>query len=170
MCFCEDLQGETMGLLNITGTVTALGQSQFDNNLTIYAYLEITEPSGRRIQIDKVAVCNDTAALLQLGRVGELFFDKMFVYGRRYHYQLWGIKAENMAVFDRHNLRKLVRIHHIVVGTLLLPFGGLGACWLLPGIASLLTSISGSVNRHSLFYGSNPAEVRRLRQQQALRI
>lgn len=34
-----------MGLLNITGTVTAHGQSQFDNHLTIYAYLEITESS-----------------------------------------------------------------------------------------------------------------------------
>ena len=27
-----------MGLLNITGTVTAHGQSQFDNFLTIYAH------------------------------------------------------------------------------------------------------------------------------------
>jgi hypothetical protein len=59
-----------MGLLNITGTVTAHGQSQFDNHLTIYAYLEITESSGRRIQIDRVAVCNDTAALLQWERRG----------------------------------------------------------------------------------------------------
>ncbi|MDO8981314.1 MAG: hypothetical protein Q7V17_19015 [Afipia sp.] len=159
-----------MGLLNITGTVTAHGQSQFDNHLTIYAYLEITEPSGRRIQIDKVAVCNDTAALLQLGSAGEFFLDKMFVYGRRFHCQLWGIKAESMAVFDRHNLRKTAMIHHILLGMLLLPIGGLGAFWLLPGLANLLTMISGSVNRGRLFYGSNPAEVRRLQQQQAVRI
>lgn len=159
-----------MSLLSITGTVTAVGQSQFDNILAIYAYLEITEPSGRRIQIDKVAVCNDTAALLQMGIVGEFFFDKMFVYGRRYHCQLWGIKAENMAVFDRDNMRKMVMIHHIVVGTLLLPFGGLGAFWLLPGLASLMTLLSGSANRSALFYGSNPAEVARLQQRQAIRI
>ena len=170
MCFREYLQGETMSLLNIKGTVTAHGQHQFDNHLTIYAYLEITEPSGRRIQIDKVAVCNDTAALLQLGSVGEFFFDKMFVYGRRYHCQLWGIQAETMAVFDRHNLRNMVIAHHIVVGTLMLPIGGLGAFWLLPGIASLLTVISGKVNRRRMFYGSNPAEVRRIQQQQAVRI
>ena len=48
--------------------------------------------------------------------------------------------------------------------------GGLGAFWLLPGLANLLTMISGSVNRGRLFYGSNPAEVRRLQQQQAVRI
>jgi hypothetical protein len=159
-----------MGLLSIKGTVTAHGQSHFDNYLTIYAYLEITEPSGRRIQIDKVAVCNDTAALLQLGSASEFLFDKMFVYGRRYHYQLWGIKAEDMAVFDRHNLRNMVIVHHIVLGTLMLPIGGLGAFWLLPGLASLMTVISGKVNRRRMFYGSNPAEVRRLQQQQAVRI
>jgi hypothetical protein len=51
-----------------------------------------------------------------------------------------------------------------------LPIGGLGAFWLLPGLANLLTMISGSVNRGRLFYGSNPAEVRRLQQQQAVRI
>jgi hypothetical protein len=79
-----------MGLLNLKGTITALGQSEFDNHTTIYAYLEITEASGRRILIDKVAVANDTAALLAMGSVGEFFFDQMFVYGRRYHCQLWG--------------------------------------------------------------------------------
>lgn len=75
-----------------------------------------------------------------------------------------------MAVFDRHNLRKTAMIHHIGLGTLLLPIGGLGAFWLLPGVGNLLTMISGSVNRGRLFYGSNPAEVRRLQQQQAVRI
>lgn len=158
-----------MSLLTIKGTVTALGQSQFDNVVTIYAYIEITEPSGRRIQIEKVAVANDTAAQLDMGSIGEFFFDRMFVYGRRYHYQLWGIKAENMAVMDRVDARKMVMIHHIVLGTLLLPFV-IGAFWLLPGLGHLVTILSGSVNRDRLFYGANPAEIRRLQQQQAVRI
>jgi len=159
-----------MGLLNLKGTITALGQSQFDNVATIYAYIEITEASGRRILIDKAAVANDTAALLAMGSVGEFFFDQMFVYGRRYHYQLWGIKAENMAVIDRVDARKMVMIHHIIIGTLLLPIGGIGAFWLLPGLGHLVTILSGRVNRDSLFYGSNPVEIRRLQQQQAVRI
>jgi hypothetical protein len=159
-----------MSLLNLKGTITALGQSHFDNVVTIYAYIEITESSGRRILIDKVAVANDTAALLAMGSVGEFFFDRMFVYGRLYHYQLWGIKAENMAVIDRVDARKMVMIHHIIIGTLLLPIGGIGAFWLLPGLGHLMTILSGRVNRDSLFYGSNPAEIRRLQQQQAVRI
>ena len=158
------------GLFNITGTVTALGQSEFDDHTTIYAYVEITESSGRRILIEKVAVANDTAALLATGSVGEFFFDKMFIYGRRYHYQLWAIKAENMAVIDRVDARKMVMLHHIALGTLLLPIGGIGAFWLLPGLAHLMTILSGRVNRNALFYGSNPTEVRRLQQQQAVHI
>lgn len=157
------------GFLSINDTVTALGQNVFDNNLTIYAYLEITEASGRRVLIDKVAVSNDMASLLQLGSVGEFFFNKMFGYGRRFHCQIWEIKSETTAVLDRDNVRKMVAAHYFVVGSFLLPFGGLGAFWLLPSVWSL-TMLSGGVNRDWLFYGTNPAEVRRLRQQQAVRI
>ncbi|CEG09233.1 MAG: hypothetical protein J0G33_05555 [Afipia felis] len=159
-----------MGLFNIAGTVTALGQSQFDNIHTVYAYIEITEPSGRRVQIDKVAVCNDTAALLAMETSGEFFFDKMFVYGRRYHCQLWGIKSDNMAVMDRTNVRIMVMWHHIILGLLLMPIGFLGSFWLFPGLGHLITILSGRVNRQERFYGSNPAEIQRLRQQQAVRI
>jgi len=56
-----------MSLFSIKGAVTAIGQSQFNNAITIYAYLEITEPSGRRVKIDQVAVCNDVAAAFRLG-------------------------------------------------------------------------------------------------------
>ena len=159
-----------MSLFNIRGTVTAVGQSQFDNNLTIFAYLEVTEMSGRRILIDKVAVCNDTSSLLQLGGTGEFFFDKMFIYGRKFHCQLWGIKADNMAVLDRNDLRKMVMAHHILYGLFLLPFFGVGLFCLLPALASLMTTLSGGVNRSRCFYGSNPSEARRLQQQQSVRI
>lgn len=159
-----------MSLFSINGTVTAIGQSLFNNDLTIYAYIEITEVSGRRVNVEKVAVCNDAASQLQLGSAGEFFFDKMFVHGRRFRCQLWGIKSESMAVFDRHDARKLIIVHHILWGIVLLPIFGTGLFWLLPGLASLWTVLSGRADRKGLFYGSNPAEVQRLRQQQPVRI
>lgn len=58
------------------------------NVVTIYAHIEITEPLGRRIQIDKVAIANDVGTLLAMESVGEFFLDRMFVYEWRYHYQL----------------------------------------------------------------------------------
>lgn len=74
-----------------------------------------------------------------------------------------------MAVFDRHDLRKLFIGHHILVGIVLLPIF-IGLFWLLPGVASLWTVLSGGADRKALFCGSNPAEVQRLRQQQPVRI
>lgn len=159
-----------MSVISISGTVTALGQYEFDNNVTIYAYLEITEPTGQRVMIDKVAVCNDTASLLQLGSAGDFFFDKMFVYGRQYHCQLWGIQSDTAAVIDRRNLRNIVATHHFLVGLFLLPFGGLGVFWLLPAIGSIFMMLSGGANRIRLFYGTNQAEVQRLLQRQAAHI
>lgn len=159
-----------MGLLSIKGTVTAIGQSQFDNNMAVYAYLEITEANGRRVMIDKVAVCNDTASVLQLGCVGEFYFDRMFIYGRRFFCQLWGIKGDDTVVIDRHHLRKMVAAHHVFVGLLMLPVGGFGLFWLLPALFSGLTMLSGRVNRRRMFYGLNPGEALRLQRQQAVRI
>lgn len=159
-----------MGLFSISGTVTAIGQSLFNSDLAIYAYVEITEASGRRVNVEKVAVCNDAATQLQLGSTGEFFFDKMYVLGGRFRCQLWGIKSESMAVLDRHDVRKLFIGHHIVLGIVLLPFFCIGLFWLLPGLASLWTVLSGGADRKGLFFGSNPAEVQRLRQQQPVRI
>lgn len=158
-----------MDLFSISGTVTAIGQSWFNNDLAIYAFIEITEASGRRVNVEKVAVCNDAASQLQLGSAGEFFFDKMFVFGGRFGCQLWGIKSESMAVFDRHDMRKLFIGHHILLGIVLLPIF-IGLFWLLPGLASGWTVLSGGVDRKALFYGSHPAEVQRLRQQQPVRI
>ncbi len=38
-----------MSLFSISGSVTAIGQSIFNNDLSIYAYIELTEVSGRRV-------------------------------------------------------------------------------------------------------------------------
>lgn len=158
-----------MGLFSNSGTVTAIGQSLFNSDLAIYAYVEITEASSRRVNVEKVAVCNEAATQLQLGSTGEFFFDKMYVHGGRFRCQLWGIKSESMAVFDRHDLRKLFIGHHILLGIVLLPIF-IGLLWLLPGLVSLWTEVSGDADRKALFFGSNPAEVQRLRQQQPVRI
>ena len=94
----------------------------------------------------------------------------MFVNGGRFRCQLWGVQFEATAVFDHHDLRELFIVHHIILGIVLLPFFCVGLFWLLPGLASLWTVLSGSADRKRLFYGSNPTEVQRLRQQQPVRI
>lgn len=73
-------------------------------------------------------------------------------------------------MFDRHDVRKLFIVHHILLGIGLLPLFGTGLFWLLPRLASLSTVLSGGTDRKRVFYGSNPAEVQRLRQQQPVRI
>ena len=36
-----------MNLYEVKGTVTALGQNIFDNNVHVYAYVEVTDVDGR---------------------------------------------------------------------------------------------------------------------------
>jgi hypothetical protein len=90
-----------MGLFAINGTITAIGQSQFTSELTVYAYIEITEASGRRVTVERVAACNEADAALQLGLSGEFFFDKIFLFWRTYRCQLWGVQSDGLTVFDR---------------------------------------------------------------------
>lgn len=59
-----------MNLFELEGTVTALGQCVFDNTGMIYAYITITDASGQRTMIEKVAVGNDIGAVLALDRAG----------------------------------------------------------------------------------------------------
>lgn len=40
-----------MGIFTITGTVVAIGQSEFNTGGTFYAFVEFVEPSGRRKQL-----------------------------------------------------------------------------------------------------------------------
>lgn len=159
-----------MGLFSISGTITAIGQSIFNNDFTIYAYVEVTEASGRRVIVEKVIVCNDVAAMLLLGGVGEFFFDKWFVFDARFRAQLWAIKSDRAAVLDRRDVRKSFIAHHLVWGTILLPVVGVGLLWLLPGLASLFSLLSGSVDRRKVFYGNGSADAQRVEQQQPVRI
>lgn len=59
-----------MNLFEVEGTLSALGQSTFNNDVTIYAYATITDAAGRRTMIEKVAVCNDIGAVSRRSRRG----------------------------------------------------------------------------------------------------
>ncbi len=161
---------KTMGLFSISGTVTAIGQSVFNYDIALYAYIQITESSGRRVSVEKVAVCTVADSELQLGVVGEFFFDKMTFFDTRFRCQLWGVKTDAVAVFDRRDLRKRLIGLSLVGGIVLLPVLGVGLLWLLPDFANLFAVLSGDVDRKKLFYGLNPVEVQRLKQQLPVRI
>lgn len=159
-----------MGLFAINGTITTIGQSVFTNDLTVYAYIEIREVSGRRVTVQKVAVCNETDAALQPGLSGEFFFDRIFLHGQPYRCQLWGIQSDGLAVFDRKNLRTRVTFGHLGLGILLLPIFGLGLAYLLPGLGQLAVMVSGEADRERRFYGSNGVKAHDQYQQQVVRL
>jgi hypothetical protein len=156
-----------MSLFQINGKVTAMGQSEFDNVVTLYSYIEITEDSGLRVTVEKVAVCNDVAAGLKMGASGEFFVDRISRHSG-IRCQLWGIKAEGVAVLDSRDLRKRIAALQLIWGLVLTPFGGVGLLLVVPALFRLARS--GSQNRRRMFYGTDPAEARRLERQQAVRI
>jgi hypothetical protein len=144
---------KNMGLFAIKGQVTAIGQSVFDNTLTIYAYVEITAVSGQRVMIEKVAVCNDISAALHMGLSGEFFVDRLFRLSQDLRCQLWGIKTDGTAVFDSRNLRVRIGVVKLMYGLLLTPIFGLGLLLIVPSLLLLLGCLSG--NRRQMFYGSD---------------
>jgi hypothetical protein len=156
-----------MSLFQINGTVTAIGQSEFDNVVTLYAYLEVTEASGRRISIEKIAVCSDVAARLRMGVSGEFFVDRISRHSG-IRCQLWGIKADGVAVLDSRDLRKRIAALQLFWGLVLTPLAGVGLLLVVPALFRL--AASGSEDRSRMFYGTDPAESRRLERQQAVRI
>ena len=59
-------------LFSISGTVTAIRQSAFTNDLTIIAYLEITEASGRLVSIEKAPSATTSWPAWNSGRPANL--------------------------------------------------------------------------------------------------
>jgi hypothetical protein len=157
-----------MSLFSISGTITAIGQSAFSNDLTIFAYLEITEASGRRVSVEKVAVCNDVVARLELGITGEFFVDRIFRFSQTFRCQLFGVKASGTTVLDRRDLRKRTIVAQLIFGLMLTPVFGIGLVLVVPNLLKALTLVT--VDRHTMFYGPDPAEVQRLERQQTVRI
>jgi phosphotransferase system glucose/maltose/N-acetylglucosamine-specific IIC component len=152
----------TMSLSAISGTVTAVGQTVFTNDLTIFAYLEITETSGRRVSIEKVAVCNDVAARLELGATGEFFVDRIFRFSQSFRCQMFGIKAGGVAVLDRRDLRKRAIVAQLILGLALTPVLGIGLVLVVPNLVKALTLFT--LDRRATFYGPDPVDGQRLDQ------
>lgn len=140
-----------MSLFAIEGTVTAVGQSLFDNDVTIYAYIEITETSGRRVMVEKVGVCNDVATVFRAGMSGEFFVDRLQS-SRLFRCQLWGIKSEGREIFDSTDAREKIAIAQLIYGLLLTPLFGLGLLVAIPALFRLLQCITGA--RRRMFYGT----------------
>jgi hypothetical protein len=160
--------GVTMSLFSIIGTVTAIGQSVFNNDLTIFAYVEITEATGRRVSIEKVAVCNDIMACLEIGAVGEFFVDRIFKFSKNFRCQMFGIKSNGVAVLDKRNLRTRTIIAQLIFGLALTPLFGVGLLLVVPSLFKAITFVTH--DRHAKFYGADSEYARRLAQQQAIRI
>jgi hypothetical protein len=155
-------RGVTMSLSAISGTVTAVGQSVFTNDLTIFAYLEITEASGRRVSIEKVAVCNDVSARLELGATGEFLVDRIFRFSQSFRCQLFGIKTDRVAVLDRRDLRKRTIVAQLILGLALTPLFGIGLVLVVPNLVKALTLLT--LDRRAAFYGRDPVDAQRLDQ------
>jgi hypothetical protein len=141
-----------MNLHELKGTVTAIGQSAFDNNVVVFAYVEITDSQGQRTMIEKVAVCNDVGAVFGAGLSGTFYVDRIFRAQGWLRCELFGIKTGARSVFDRTDLRRKVAITKILVGLLTLPVVGIGLLLLLPGIHLLALSVLH--DRRRFFFGT----------------
>lgn len=142
-----------MNLFEVEGTVTALGQCVFDNTGMIYAYITITDASGQRTMIEKVAVGNDIGAVLAIGQSGRFYVDRLFSGNNTYRCQLWGLKADGHAVIDRRDLRTTVAWWNIGYGILTVPVFGIGLLLIFSGIRLL----AGDTDRQKLFRGGDNA-------------
>lgn len=159
-----------MGLFRVSGTIVAIGQSEFNNKGTLYAFIEILEPNGRRVIVCNVGMLNQVASSITLGTNGEFFFDKFFVYGRPFVSQLWGVKsAAGLVSFD-NDMRKHAMGLSFLVGALTIPLLGVGFLFIALGLLQLLFVIIRAGARKRMFFGNNRAEARRLRQQLPVRI
>ncbi len=153
-------------LFAVKGTVTTVGQSMLDNDVELFAYVEVTEPSGRRVMIEKVAVCNDVRAIFRLGMSGQFFVDRMFRSGNL-RCQLWGIKSDEREIFDRKNLRLQIGLLQFFNGLIRIPILGLGLFLAIPAMLQLCRCIGWPRGR--MFYGAGVARVPP-RKEQVMRI
>jgi|tagenome__1003787_1003787.scaffolds.fasta_scaffold18975417_1 hypothetical protein len=144
-------------LFAVKGSVTNIGQSLYNNNAELFAYIEITEPSGRRVMIEKIAVSNDVGAALAMGVTGEFFVDRIFRSGEL-RCQIWGIKTHDREILDRKNLRLQVSFVQLLHGLLTIPVLGLGLLIAVPALVRLFGCVGEP--RQRMFYGSGVSRAR----------
>ena len=146
-----------MGLYSLNGTITRLGQSEFNNDVTIYAFIEITDSKGARTLIKKVAVAVDVQAAIGEGVAGQFYFDDVFVFGRRYLCQFWGVRTATHSIVDGANFRKMLAVFNLIWGILLTPLFGYGLPCLIAGIGQSWSLLTGSADRDGCFRGPEVA-------------
>ena len=140
-----------MGLYSLSGTISRIGQSEFDNDVVNYAFIEIVDAEGRRKLVKKVAVCVDVQAAIGEGVTGEFFFDAVFVFGRRYLCQFWAVRTAERSVVDGTNFRAILAPVNLIAGIILTPFFGYGLPRLIAGIGQLWSILTGSADRKRFF-------------------
>lgn len=148
-----------MGLYLLRGTILQLGQCQFDNDLVVYAYIEIMDAAGVRTLVKKVAVAVDIQAVIEPGTHGTFFVDELFVPGRRILCQLWGLLTVDRRVIDRVNLRTILTFRNLLQGILFTPVLGAGLTLLVAGIGQLWSHLNGSANRNRFFLRAEKGEI-----------
>lgn len=140
-----------MGLHSLTGTISRLGQSEFNNDIQIYAFIEITDAQGVQTLLKKVAVGVDVEAAIGQGVAGQFYFDDVFVFGRRYLCQFWAAKTATHSVVDGTNFRKMLAVANLFQGVLLTPLFGYGLPCLIAGIGQTWSLFDGSGDREKFF-------------------
>jgi hypothetical protein len=162
----EQRRRTRVSLFAVNGVVTSIGQSEFNSTEQVYAYIEITEPSGRRVMIEKVVVLNDVGAIFGLDLTGEFFVDRIFHSGK-VRCQLWGIKTHDREILDRRNARLQWASAQLFLGLITTPLFGFGLLFIIPALVRLFTCTPRQ--RQQMFYGSEVPRHHPL-QEQVMRI
>lgn len=150
-----------MGLYRLEGTISRLGQCEFDNDIVVYAYIEFVDAHGQRTLVKKVAVCVDIQAAIGEGVDGTFYFDELFVSGRRYLCQLWGLRNAERSILDGADLRRILAIVHLVRGILFTPVFAVGLPDLIAGVGQTWSLMSGSAVREKFFVRNDAASAPR---------
>jgi hypothetical protein len=100
-----------------------------------------------------------------MGVSGEFFVDRISRHSG-IRCQLWGIKADGVAVLDSRDLRKRIAALQLLWGLVLTPLAGIGLLLVVPALFRL----AAPEDRSRMFYGMDPEAARRLERQQAVRI
>jgi hypothetical protein len=140
-----------MALYSVRGAISQLGQCTFNNDFCIYAFIEIATPDGGRRLLKKILVCVDVQAAMDVGTEGEFFFDDLFVSGRGFLAQFWGLKTDERFVIDSVNMRKALAFVNLRRGILYTPLLFVGFPELLAGIGQAWSLINQSANRGRFF-------------------
>ena len=152
-----------------SGTVTALGQVEFDLMHATYAYIEIRRADGRILRAENVVVLNQVGTLLELGVDGRFFFDAARLKAGVIR-QLFGIRrSDGRWAYDAEQVRVQAAMANILQG-FIFSFVFVGLPVLAMGILQLIYSIGMARLREDEFFQGNSANALASSQQATIRI